>query len=286
MRTRRRTRRPTMFAHGLESAVPCSMFGDAADHFIAVLDRLRICRSERTGEIRAPCRNRRVGWDASGFCERAKYSDALEARSRGRHFSEPPCGVSQCDDGKRNGHGDRCLSRQERYHCEPCLSTRHRFSPYARCRSEISGGKRRSTFGWKIYFSSNDCRIGATHRRSQRNCSRKNCRSFVGPTIRVQRDGDPVQSSVTLFAGQSLPTGAVAPITACVRSISVCSFAKGFLDDQSVDGCSLERQFAGIFNSMAGSSRTLRSMKPRRERRRPSRQSSLPMKISALFSRR
>ncbi len=31
--------------------------------------------------------------------------------------------------------------------------------------------------------------------------------------FRVQRDGDPVQSSVTLFAGQSIPTGAVAPIT-------------------------------------------------------------------------
>src|SRR5882724_6437350 len=36
-------------------------------------------------------------------------------------------------DGKWHGHCDRNLSRQERYHCEPCLSAGHRSSPRGGC---------------------------------------------------------------------------------------------------------------------------------------------------------
>ena len=82
MRTRRLTQTPYNVCTADWSApFLVLLFVDAADHFIAVFHRLRIRRSDRTGEIRAPCRNRRVGRDASGFCERTKYSDPLEARS-------------------------------------------------------------------------------------------------------------------------------------------------------------------------------------------------------------
>ena len=70
-----------MFAQRTGARRSLLLFADGANHFIAVFHRLRICRSERTGEIRTPRRNRRVGRDASGFCERTKYSDPLEARS-------------------------------------------------------------------------------------------------------------------------------------------------------------------------------------------------------------
>ena len=99
------------------------------------LNRLLVCRSGRTRETRASCSGGRVGWDASGFCDRAEYSDALEACARRRDVSKPSCGISECNDGKWHGHGDRCLSRQERNHCEPCLSTGHRSSPRGGCRT-------------------------------------------------------------------------------------------------------------------------------------------------------
>ena len=63
------------------------------------------------------------------------------------------------------------------------------------------------------------------------------------------------KTSVTLFAGKALPSAAIDPITRKAWPISICSFRERFMDDQSIDGCSLERRRTGIFDSVAGRAR-------------------------------
>ena len=62
-------------------SVPVLLFANAANYFTAVFNCLRVGFSDRARETRASCGGYRVGRDASGFCERAKYSEPLEARA-------------------------------------------------------------------------------------------------------------------------------------------------------------------------------------------------------------
>jgi hypothetical protein len=53
-------------------------FANATNYFTTVFGLLRVIVSDRTRETRTPYCGRRVGWDASGFRDRAEYSDTLE----------------------------------------------------------------------------------------------------------------------------------------------------------------------------------------------------------------
>jgi len=122
---------------------------NAANNFIAVPYRLLVCRSDRTREARASCSGGCVGRDASGFCDRAEYSDALEGSRTKASLFETIMRYIECHDGNGTAIVTGMYPGKSGYHANhvyrPDIDPHHSIDvelpAVVKKGDEVSGGK-------------------------------------------------------------------------------------------------------------------------------------------------